>query len=181
MKAEVSVKMALIVILAVMLSSCTGLKIPDKAKNDFVEVFDGQSDTLLGYELVNNQKDILSFLLKPSKTDYILRRENEKLFIDIFKSDRNKVEINLRNQYGDTLSRKFRGEFDEAGFRFTTKVFMTGNPLIWGLGTHDNVLAKNSTGELILYHHRGGIAFVTLLPIGSSSTGLNSNKFIKLK
>jgi hypothetical protein len=180
MKAELSVNRALIVILAVILSSCTSLKIPDKAKNDFVEVFDGQSDALLGYELVDNQKDILNFLFKPSKADSILRRENEKLFIDIFKSDKNTVEINLRNQYGDTSSRKFRGEFDETAFRFTTKLFMTGNPLIWGLGTYENVLAKNSIGELILYHHRGGIAFVTLLPIGGSSTGLHSNKFRKL-
>jgi hypothetical protein len=180
MKAEVNrIVVLLLLITGFLFVGCTSINIPDKARAEFVDIFQEQS--LSDYRLLDSHKSNFEFIFKPAKKDSIFRRVNEELFIDLFLVDKNKIQISLSNQYDDRLLREFKGAFDENTFRFKTKWFLAGNPLVWGLGTHDNILVKNSSGEILLYHTRGGVGFVTLVPVMGTSNGTDIHRFEKNK
>jgi hypothetical protein len=172
---------AITLILSVVLSSCTTVKIPTNVDSELTPIFDRQSKVLSDYKFAENHQGVLEDLFNPKKADSILKRENEILYIDFQLPNKNKIQITLNNQYGDTIKKEFKGNLEADIFRFKSRWFIDGNPLMWAFGTREYALGEYSSGDLILYQANAGMGFIILIPILATSSPVYSTRFEKIK
>ncbi|WP_181304374.1 hypothetical protein [Rufibacter sp. XAAS-G3-1] len=170
----------LFILLAVVFSSCTRINVPKEARTDFVNIFgEGSSETPI-YSLDSSSTNI-GYLFNQKQDDSLARRTNSDFQLKIKQINEKRLLVQLWNQQGDSLTKLVKGKYSGKAFRVKTGLFVNGNPLVWGIGTSDNIIAKNKTGELVIYHHRGGFGFFTILPIMGASSGLDIIRLSKVE
>jgi hypothetical protein len=158
-----------ILLAGVFLTSCSGIVIPKTDKSEFVDLF--ENNRFVSYNLNDEGKGNISYLFGDIVLDsgIVNKNQNSKLFFERLTAT--KVRATIKNLDGDSLTTVLKGKFRQAYYVVNKRFTLGGNPLIWGLKSNSNIIARTKSDALWIYHTHGGLTFLIAVPLMGTSIG----------